>query len=171
MKTRNAFFVLILSLATLTACDSLPIDKYMTFNNVKSVDFPIPSGTGNTAQTEIQTTQSISPATDYGKNKTEPNLVKTAEVTRLYLHSSDPNFHLDQLVYAQVLIGADTVASDSIPAFTGDTYLMRVTNANIVKNLQDTSFTSTLRFRLKDNATQAVTVTAGMTIVYTAEPL
>ena len=166
-----AFAALASFTVLVNGCDSLPIDPYVTFNITRSVDFIVPASSILVQELSISAIAPIDTTHDYEtEHHSEAGLLKTSRVTRLYLHSSDPVFSLDHLIYARVLIGRDTVAMDSIPQFTGDTFLLTPTNVDVTADLKDTSLTATLQYKLRSAVATPVTITAGMTIVHTALP-
>ena len=170
---RSIPFLLSFILLMLVACSNLPdIDPYITFNITRSVDFPLSNVAQAGVDTAIVVTSKIDTLKDYKQQGSAAYLLHTSKVTRVYLHASDPNFTLDHLVYARVLIGADTIAFDSIPQFTPDTFIMDVTEVDITNYMRDTSFDATLQFKLSKPPSDPVTITAGITIVHTAlEPV
>ena len=105
---------------------------------------------------------------DYIKNGSSAYLLRTSEVWQLSLQSSDPNFTLDQLGYARILIGTDTVAFDTLPPQSAlDTNLVP-TKVDITKFMKDTSFTASLECHLLSVPVNPVTITCGMTVVHTS---
>jgi hypothetical protein len=168
LRRASLFFVL----ASLLVADCSPfpdINSNNTFNIVRAVNFPISNTISGGTDTSISVATSIDTLNDYGQYQTSAYLLRSSTVTRISLHSSDESFALDNLIYARILIGADTIAFDSIPPFTGATYVMSgLTGTDVTPYLRDTSFTSTLQFKLAKAPSNPVTVTATMTIVHTA---
>lgn len=170
MRT-NYFWLLISLIALAAGCsDYPPIDPFITFNLDRSVNFSL----SNTASINKDTTLTVTGSIDtniYVKNTSSSYLLRTSEVWRLSLRSNNPNYTLDQLTYARVLIGVDTIAFDSIPPqSTVDTNLT-MTKADITNYMRDTSFTATLQCKLASVPANPTTITCGMTIVHTALPL
>ncbi|HZK76273.1 MAG TPA: hypothetical protein VFD13_05125 [Candidatus Kapabacteria bacterium] len=168
---RNRFYFLLPLLAIIAGCsDYPPIDPYITFNIDRSVNFPL-SNTENIGQDiGITATGSID-TNEYVKNTSSAYLLRTSEVWRLSLQSNDPNYTLDKLGYAHILIGSDTIAFDSMtPPSTIDTNFI-LTKVDITKYMRDTSFTATLQCRPQSAPANPTTITCGMTIVHTALPL
>ena len=164
--------LLLLSLLfVLAACSNLPeIDPYITFNIVRSVDFPLSDTAQAGVDASITVMGTIDTLNDYKSQGSAAYLLHTSRITRLYLHSSDPNFTLDNLVYARVLIGEQVVAMDSNLVSATDT--LSTTGVDITSYMRDTSFLATLQFKLSKAPANPVTITAGMTIVHTAiEPV
>ncbi len=147
--------------------DYPPIDPYFSFNIPHSVDFTI----SNTASTGKDTTLIASGKIDTGNyvtNGSSAYLLHTSEVWQLSLQSNDPSFTLDQLGYARILIGADTVAFDTLPPqSTLDTTLV-LTKTDITQYMKDTSFTATLGCKLKSVGENPVTISCSMTVIHTA---
>ena len=170
---RSASFLLLFALLMLGSCSDLPeIDSYITFNITRSVDFSLSNVAQAGIDTAITVAGKIDTLKDYSAQGSGAYLLHTSKVTRVYLHASDPNFTLDHLVYARVLIGTDTIAFDSIPQFTPATFIMDGTGIDITNYMRDTSFDATLQFKLSKSLPDSVTITAGITIVHTAlEPV
>ena len=147
--------------------DYPPIDPYFSFKIPHSVDFTI----SNTASLNIDTTFIATgkiDTSDYVTNGSSAYLLHTSEVWRLSLQSSDPSFTLDQLSYARVLIGADTIAFDTLPPqSTLDTTLI-LTKTDITQYMKDTTFTATLGCKLKSVPETPVTISCSMTVIHTA---
>lgn len=167
MTSGKYFFTLPL-LLVLFSCgtDYPPIDQYTSFNIGRSVTFSIPSA----ADTGIDTTLIATGSTDtsqYDKNGTTTALLRTSEVWRVALQSSDPNFTLDQLGTIHLLIGSDTVAFDTMPMGTLDTNLI-LTKTDITKPMSDTSFTASLECQLSSHPENPVTISCAITVIYTA---
>ena len=162
-------FLLLTLLFILSSCgtDYPPIDPYISFNIDHSVIFSI----SNTASAKKDTTFTAIgkiDTTSYIKNGSSAYLLRTSEVWQLSLQSSDPSFTLDQLGYARVLIGTDTVAFDTLPPqATLDTNLV-LTKDDITKYMKDTSFTASLQCHLLSAPVNPVTITCGMTVVHTS---
>jgi len=169
MLRRASLFFVLASLAV-AACSPFPdINSNNTFNIVRSVNFPISNTINAGNDTSISIATSIDTLNDYGQYQTSAYLLRSSNVTRISLHSSDESFTLDNLIYARLLIGADTIAFDSIPQFTGTTYVMSgLTGVDVTSYLRDTSFTTTLQFKLAKAPSNPVTITASMTIVHTS---
>ncbi|HET6399980.1 MAG TPA: hypothetical protein VFH95_01140 [Candidatus Kapabacteria bacterium] len=164
---RNRFYLLLPLLALIAGCsDYPPIDPYLTFNINRSANFGLPNTENLNQDINLVATGSID-TNDYIKNSSSAYLLRTSEVWRVYLQSNDPNYTLDQLTYARILIGSDTIAFDSIPQGTVDTNFT-LTKADITKYMRDTSFTATLQCRLASAPANPTTITCGMTIVHTA---
>src|SRR5581483_2286139 len=142
--------------------DYPPVDPYISFNTDRSVDFPI-SNTLSLNQDIRIAAHGSNDTNDYIKNGSAAYLLRTSEVWRVSLQTSDPNFTLDQLSYARILIGSDTVAFDSIPQGTIDTSFV-LTKADITPSMKDTSFTATLQCKLQSLPADPTTLTCGMTI-------
>ena len=156
------------ALCGISGCDSLPIDPYETFNIVRSADFDLASSAVTGKDTSLTATVAIDTVKDYSTNNhTTASLLKSSEVTRVILHSSDPAFSLDHFVYASLVIGADTVAFDSIPAGTGQDFPLTPKNVDVTRYLRSSSFTAALDVKLASPVSQPVTVTATFTIVHT----
>jgi hypothetical protein len=162
------FFLLPL-LLVLYSCgtDYPPIDPYFSFNIPHSVDFTISNAASTGKDTAITAIGKID-TSDYVTNGSSGYLLHTSEVWQLSLQSSDPSFTLDQLSYARVLIGADTVAFDTLPPqSTLDTTLI-LTKTDITQYMKDTSFTATLGCKLKSVPEAPVTISCSMTVIHTA---
>jgi hypothetical protein len=168
---RNRFYFILPVLALIAACsDYPPIDSYITFNIDRSVNFSLSNTAGIGKDTSLIVTASID-TNEYVKNLSSAYLLRTSEVWRLSLQSNDPNYTLDQLSYARILIGSDTIAFDSIPPqSTVDTNFI-LTKVDITKYMRDTSFTAQLQCKLLSAPANPTTITCGMTIVHTALPL
>ncbi|MFI5202234.1 MAG: hypothetical protein ACHQNE_07590, partial [Candidatus Kapaibacterium sp.] len=144
-----------------------PIDPYLTFNIGRSVNFSL-SSTENLNQDISLSASSSIDTNDYIRNESSGYLLRTSEVWRLYLQSNDPSYTLDQLAYARILIGTDTIAFDSIPPQSIVDTSLTVTKVDITKYMRDTSFTAILQCRLKSAPANPTTITCGMTIIHTA---
>ena len=168
---QNHFYFLLLTLAFVAGCsDYPPIDPYLTFNIDRSVNFPLSNVASTGKDTSLTVTRSID-TNDYVKNTSSAYLLRTSEVWRLSLQSNDPSYTLDQLGYARILIGSDTIAFDSMtPPSTVDTNFI-LTRVDITKYMRDTSFAATLQCKLAKAPSNPTTITCGMTIVHTALPL
>ncbi len=147
--------------------DYPPIDPYFSFNIPHSVDFIISNTASLGKDTTITASGSID-TNDYIKNGSSAYLLHTSEVWQLSLESSDPSFTLDQLSYARVLIGTDTVAFDTLPPqSTLDTNLI-LTKTDITPYMKDTSFTATLGCKLRSVGETPFTITCSLTVIHTA---
>ncbi|HEX5316469.1 MAG TPA: hypothetical protein VFX22_07460 [Candidatus Kapabacteria bacterium] len=168
---RNYFYLLLPMLVLIAGCsDYPPIDPYFSFNIDRSVHFSLSNAENLNQNISILTNGSID-TNDYVKNTSSAYLLRTSEVWRVYLQSNDPNYTLDQLTYARILIGSDTIAFDSMtPPSTIDTNFI-LTKADITKYMRDTSFTATLECNLQRAPATPTTITCGLTIVHTALPL
>ncbi len=168
---RTLYFLLLLSTLALSAgcSDYPPIDPALTFNIDRSVNFPLSNTATLYKDTAITVTGPID-TNDYVKNSSSAYLLKTSEVWRIALQSNDPNYTLDQLGHALILIGADTVGLDTLPQGTVDTNFI-LTNVDITKYMRDTAFTATLECQLQGVPASPTTITCDLTIVYTALPL
>lgn len=163
-----SFALLLFGILSSSGCDTLPIDPYITFNIERSASFQVPT-TSAGVDTSVSTIVPIDTNKDYTKaNRSAAGLLRTSEVTRVVLHSTDPNFTLDRLVYARLMIGTDTVAFDSIPTGTGTDFALPTRKVDVTAFMKDTSFVSTLGYRFLQPSTAPVTITASMTIVHTA---
>jgi hypothetical protein len=160
------FFLPFLLVLVSCGTDYPPIDPYISFNIDRSVDFTLLNTAGVNKDTTLIMTGKIDTMA-YVKNGSSAYLLHTSEVLRLELQSNDPNFTLDQLGFARVLIGADTVAFDSIPMGTIDTSLT-LTKTDVTKYMQDTSFTALLQCHLKSTPENPTTIVCSMTVVHTA---
>ncbi len=165
MTVRN--FIAFLALAILTGCSSPPeIDPFISFNIVRSVDFPVSNVATSAIDTSITIHASLD-TTEYNRDESSAYLLHTSRVARITLRSSDPGFTLDHLAYARVLIGGDTVGFGNIFVGTQDT--LAVTQVDVTPLLRDTSYSATLQFKLNSTPQQPITLTAEMTIIHTAE--
>lgn len=147
--------------------DYPPIDSNISFNLPYSVDFAISNSALSGNDTTLAAIGKID-TTNYIKNGTSGYLLQSSQVWMLELQSSDASFTLDQLGFARVLIGADTIAFDALPPqATLDTTLV-LTKKDITPYMKDTSFTASLQCHLKNAPANPVTITCSMTVVYTA---
>jgi hypothetical protein len=167
--SRKTPFLLLPLLFVLWSCgtDYPPIDPYFSFNIPHSVDFTI----SNTASIGIDTTLIATgkiDTSDYVTNGSSAYLLHTSEVWQLSLQSSDPGFTLDQLTYARVLIGTDTVAFDTLPPQSTLDTMLTLTKTDITPYMKDTSFTASLGCKLKSVGETPVTITCSMTVIHTA---
>ena len=164
------FLLLVFLLAILAGCsDTYPlIDSDFSFNIARSVNFSIPNAADTGSDTSLIAIGYIDTLKDYNTVGTAAYLLRTSEISRCYLHSNDENFTLDQLVYARVLIGTDTVAFDSIPQFAADPFELTVTQKDITKLMQDMSYTVTLQCKFLSTPASPATITCGMTVLNTA---
>ena len=161
---------LVFLLAIFAGCSDTypPIDPDLSFNIVRTVNFQVPNTADTGLDTSLITNGHIDTLNDYDTAGTASYLLRTSEIWRCYLHSNDEGFTLDQLVYARILIGNDTVAYDSIPQYAPDPFELSVTKVDITKLMQDTSFKATLQCKFLTAPTSSVGITCGMTVVYTA---
>jgi hypothetical protein len=163
----NRFYFLLPLLAFIAGCSDYPlIEQTLTFNIDRSVPFSISNLASINTDTSLMAMASID-TNDYVKNSSSAYLLKSAQVGRLYLSSSDPSFTFDQLSYARILIGVDTIAMDTLPQGVIDTNFV-LTHTDITKYMQDTAFTATLQCSFKAVPENPVTITCGMTVIYTA---
>ena len=164
------YLLLVFLPAILASCSNTypPIDPDFSFNIVRSVNFQIPNGAGTGLDTSLIVPGHIDTLKDYDTAGTRAYLLRTAEIWRCYLHSNTEGFSLDRLDFARVLIGSDTIAFDSIPQFAADPYELSVTKKDITKLMQDTSFKATLQCKFNTAPTSPVSITCGMTVIYTA---
>jgi hypothetical protein len=147
--------------------DYPPIDPYFSFNIPQTVSFSL----SNTASTNKDTTLIAVGKIDtmnYVRDSSSAYLLHTAEVWQLSLQSSDPSFTLDQLSYVRVLIGADTVAFDTLPPQSAIDTTLVLTKTDITQYMRDTSFTASLLCHLKSVPENPVTITCNMTVIYTS---
>ncbi len=168
MTSVKYFFGLPL-LLVLVSCgtDYPPIDPYISFNIDHSVDFVIANSASDNNDTTLTATGSLDTG-DYVKNGSGAFLLRTSEVWRLSLASSDPSFTLDRLGVIHVLIGTDTVAFDTLPPqATLDTNLM-LTKMDITKYMKDTSFPASMECHLQSVPENPVTITCSMTMIHTS---
>ncbi len=146
--------------------DYPPIDPYFSFNIPQSVVFSL----SNTASTNKDTTLIAVGKIDtmnYVQDSSSAYLLHTAEVWKLTLQSSN-GFTLDQLGYARILIGTDTVAFDTLPPQSAIDTTLVLTKTDITPYMRDTSFTASLLCRLKSVPENPVTITCNMTVIYTS---
>jgi hypothetical protein len=174
LHTRR-YFLLVFFLAILAGCSDYPaIDSYFSFNIARSVDFQVPNTVTINQDTNLIAFGKIDTVKDYDTNGTAAYLLRTSEVTRCYLHSNSEAFTLDQLVYARVLIGLDTIAFDSIHVldsmqqFPTDPFELTVTKKDITRLMQDTSYKVTLQCQFLSAPPSTTTITCGMTVTHTA---
>jgi hypothetical protein len=156
-------------LIALSSCgtDYPPIDSNISFNLPFTVDFAISNSAVSGNDTTLAAVGKID-TTEYIRNGTSGYLLRNSEVWKLELQSSDASFTLDQLGFARVLIGTDTIAFDALPPqATLDTTLM-LTNKDITPYMRDTSFPASLQCHLKNAPANPVMITCSMTVVYTA---
>jgi hypothetical protein len=152
--------------AIVAGCSSPPeIDSYITFNIVRTVDFPVSNIASASIDTSVVSHASID-TMDYQRNESSAYLLHTSKVARIAIRSSDPGFTLDKLAYARVLIGSDTVGFGSGLFGIADT--LAVTGVDITPFVRDTSFKATLQFKLGSAPQQPVTISTDMTIIHTA---
>jgi hypothetical protein len=167
--TSLKYFLGLPLLLVLSSCgtDYPPIDPYFSFNIPHSVYFIISNTASTNKDTTLTAIGSID-TDDYIKNGSSAYLLHTSEVWQISLQSSDPSFTLDQLSYARVLIGKDTIAFDTLPPqATLDTNLI-LTKTDITPYMKDTSFTASLGCKLKSVGETPVTITCSMTVIHTA---
>jgi len=170
------YFPLVFLLTVLASCsDPYPaIDSNFSFNIARSVDFQVPNTVTLNQDTSLLATGKIDTLKDYGDSGTSAYLLRTSEVTRCYLHSNNEAFTLDQLVYARVLIGSDTIAFDSIHVLDSiqpnptDPFELTVTKKDITKLMQDTSYKVTLQCKFLSVPPSTTTIICGMTVTHTA---
>jgi hypothetical protein len=156
--------LLVLLLAFAACSDLPPIDTSISFNIVRNANFVAANGVPAGVDTSIIAHISIDTNKDYATNKTAAYLLTSSRITRLVLTSNDVS--LDNLLFARVLIGADTIA-DSIESRTSNEIRLHTTGNDITKYMQDTAFDAVLQFRLQNNANPG-TINASMTVVHTA---
>lgn len=146
--------------------DYPPIDSSFSFNITRSVTFSL----SNAATLNIDTSLSASAAIDtnaYVDSESAAYLITEAQVGSISIQLSDPNYTLDELGPIAVLIGTDTVATDTLPQGTIDTTLT-LTHADISKYMRDTSFTATLDCKLQRARESPISLSCNMTIIYAA---
>jgi len=162
MRRFPAIIVVLLGLA---ACSDLPpIDSSISFNIVRNADFVTASGISLGIDTSIVAHIKIDTNKDYATNKTAAYLLSSSRIMRFVLTSND--LLLDNLLFARVLIGTDTVA-DSIEIRTSSEIRLHATGKDVTKYMQGTAFDAVLQFRLQNNANPG-TINASMTVVHTA---
>lgn len=147
--------------------DYPPIDPYISFNLPQTVSFAISNSAGTASDTTLTAIGKID-TLDYIKNGSSAYLLHTSEVWQLQLESSDPSFTLDQLGYAQVLIGTDTVAFDTLPPQSILDTTLVLTKKDVTPFMRDTSFIASLKCFLKSAPMNPVTITCSMTVIYTS---
>jgi hypothetical protein len=164
------YLPLVFLFAISAGCSSTypPIDSDLSFNIARSINFQIPNAADTGLDTSLIAIGHIDTLNDYDTAGTRAYLLRSAEVWQCYLHSNDPGFTIDQLDYARILIGKDTIAFDLVPQGADDPFELAVTKVDITKLMQDTSYTATLQCRFNSAPTQPVSITCGMTVVYTA---
>ncbi len=163
---RIHFFLFLAVIVLVAGCaDYPPIEQTETFNIDRSVQFSLSNLTPINKDTFVATGTIDTNA--YVDSLSGSYLLKTAQVGRISLISSDPTFTLDQLGVIHILIGADTVAMDSLPQGTVDTNFT-LTGIDITKYMRNTSFPATLACNLQSVPKTGVILNCGMTIIYTA---
>ena len=167
MRSLKSVFALPIVLFALSCgTDYPPIEKTITFNMSHAFDFSLSNTATSNQDTSLSAVVSVD-TSQYDKNGTTTALLQTAKVTRLILHSSDPNFTLDKLGTITVLIDADTVAIDPMPTGTLDTSLI-LTGNDITKAMQDTSFVASLRCHPLSSPQNPLTITCDLSVTYIA---
>ncbi len=134
---------------------------------MRTVTFGLSNSVSLNKDTMLVTTGKIDTINDYTKNQTSAYLLRTSEVWRVYLQSNDPSYTLDNLAYARLLIGTDTVAIDTLPQGSTDLNFI-LTKKDVTQFMKDTSFTASLQCNFLSAPKNPTTLTCGMTVIYTA---
>ena len=166
MRTISYFLFLPL-IAFIAGCaDFPPIEQTLTFNIDRSVSFSFPSAVSLNKDTSLIAIGQVD-TNAYTDSLSAGYLLKTAQVGRISIATSDPNFTLDKLGYMRILIGTDTVGIDTLPQGTTDDNFI-LTHADITKYMRDTSFAATLQCTVLAAPQNPVTLNCTMTVIYTA---
>lgn len=164
---KTNFYFILSALAILAGCaDYPPIDPSFSFNIERAVQFSLASTAALHTDTSLVASAPIDTAA-YVDSESSAYLITHAEVGRIYLTSSDPNFTLDALGPIAILVGADTVATDTLPQGTVDTNFT-LTHADISKYMRGTVLNASLRCNLQSAPKDTVALRCGMTVIYVA---
>lgn len=165
---RKTIFFFILSILAISAgcSDYPPIDSSFSFNINRSVAFALNNSAMLRRDTSLRASAPIDTAA-YVDSESSAYLITHAEVSRIYLSSSDPNYTLDAIGPIAIMIGSDTIATDSLPQGTVDTNFT-LTHTDIAKYMRNTSFTATLKCNLQTAPKDTVSLNCGMTVTYVA---
>ncbi len=157
------FLLLILSCGT----DYPPIPQTIGFSIDRTAPFSLASSVTPDKDTTLLSFDTIDTSA-YDKQGTTTPLLQNAEVWKLTLQSSDPNYSLDKLGAITILIGSDTIGFDSMPSGTIDTTLT-LTKTDITKIMQETTFTASLECHPIKSPSNPVNIICAMTVVYSAK--